>query len=61
MQCVPACQNAHQGKAMKLFLTRLRDCALIVLALIFVITLVLWATWTMALVALDVFGSFVER
>jgi hypothetical protein len=46
---------------MKLFLTRLRDCALIVLALIFVITLVLWATWTMAVVALDVFGSFVER
>lgn len=46
---------------MKLFLTRLRACAQIVLALIFVIALVLWATWTMALVALDVIGSFVER
>jgi hypothetical protein len=61
MQRVPACQNAHQSKAMKLFLTRLRYCAQIVLTLIFVIALILWAVWTMALVALDVIGSFVER
>jgi hypothetical protein len=46
---------------MKLFLTRLRYCAQIVLTLIFVIALGLWATWIMAVVALDVFGSFVER
>jgi len=46
---------------MKLFLTRLRYCAQIVLTLIFVIALILWAVWTMALVALDVIGSFVER